>query len=264
VQQALQKANWPPELDSLSPASSHPASTSAASSAAGIGSAKSSRTGYSEPASRHSTSQSVATGGSESPEQGSSFSTLMRLLLPRRATSKGHHTVASSYRAPSSPGAQASGDDPGDAGLRSAGSHTSKSQRPPDVASAGSMAGHTDPVPSDTGSWQQQQQPKKEPVDGFQSPQLESSRMGSVVTFKLVEKPNKKKANVATVKGLRVRMGVVTGWLSAAAEIKTSALFDLAKGDLQQSFLPPGVSLPISCSTQHLLLMYLVATVEGS
>jgi hypothetical protein len=134
------------------------------------------------------------------------------------------------------------------------------------VASAGSIAGHTDPLPSDTGSWQQQQQqPKKEPVDGFQSPQLESSRMGSVVTFKLVEKPNKKKANVATVKGLRVRMGVATGWLSAAAEIKTSALFDLAKGDLQQYFLPRGVSLPSSCSTKCLLLMYMVAAVhEGS
>lgn len=68
-------------------------------------------------------------------------------------------------------------------------------------------------------------------MDGLHSPEL-VSRVGSVVTFKPTEKASRTKAKVVTVKGLRIRMGVATGWLPAAAEIKTSALFDLAKGEL--------------------------------
>eukprot|EP00775_Hariotina_reticulata_P005600 gene5600-5838_t len=225
VQQALQKASWPPELEALKPANTATVPDSAASSGTGISSQKTSRTGYSDPASRRSTSQSVA-AGSSAHGQSRTFSSLMGLFMPGRATNKVHHVDGYSSRITSSHGAPASSIDLGGAGFHSAGSNI-KGQRPPEVASAGSASSQHGPVPSDTGMWQHQ--PKKEAVDGLHSPEL-VSRVGSVVTFKPAEKASKKKAKVVTVKGLRIRMGVATGWLPAAAEIKTSALFDLAKG----------------------------------
>eukprot|EP00775_Hariotina_reticulata_P005596 gene5596-5834_t len=152
VQQALQKASWPPELEGLTAAGAQLVANSAASSGTNVSSQNTTGTGHNEPASRRNTLQSV-TIASSTRGRGTTVINWMRALMPGSASSKVHHMDASSSGVASKRGA-----------------HGSSSK----ILKAEYQS------------------------DGSQ--------------------------------GLRIRMGVATGWLPAAAEIKTSALFDLAKG----------------------------------
>jgi hypothetical protein len=232
VQQALQKANWPPELDALS--------------ITGALSNSVSNTGYAnasthnlagtiqkETISRHNALPSTAAGSSTHGAGRNVVISWLQSLMPSRVNlGERHHAHGSSSGiASSSHGAQyqASSGDICNTAPPLEGDDVTKVQDPAVMTSAGSAASQqlmnqSAPQHDTAASWTQ------EALAALLSHDI-VKRVGSVVTFRSVSRPGKKTNKIATVKGLRIRMGVATGWLPAAADIKTSALFDLAKGD---------------------------------
>lgn len=231
----MQQANWPPELDALS--------------ITGAPSNSASNTGYTNASthnladtiqkettsSRHNALPSMATGSSTHGAGRNVVISWLQSLMPSHVSlGKLHHADGSSSGiANSSHGARyqaSSGDIGSTAPPLLEEDDVTKGQDPAVMTSAGSAASQQLMIQSApqhgtvSASWTQ------ETLAALLSHDIVKS-LGSVVTFRSVSRPGKKTNKILTVKGLRIRMGVATGWLPAAADIKTSALFDLAKGD---------------------------------